>query len=95
MDKVWGLLSGCFASNAKGDIKIMDGAADDYGKLRADKDFISKELPKLLKNKNLSPKTIKELKKLFGKYGSHFDRRYTKLIKEIGNEKEVLKGKPK
>ncbi len=95
VDKVWSLLSELIASNATGDMKIMDGAADDYGRLREDKVFISKELPKLLKNRNLSAKTIKELKKLFGKYGSHFDRRYTKLIKEIGNEKKILKGKLK
>lgn len=94
-DKVWGVLSGFFAKNATGDVAIMDGAADDYGRLQADKDYISKEMPKLLKNKNLSPKTIKELKKQFGKHGAHFDRRYTKLIKEIGIEKKVLKGKPK
>lgn len=93
--RTWSRLSECFASNASGYIKIMDGAADDYGKLREDKDFIFKELPKLLKNKNLSKKSKDDLKTLISKYGTRFDRRYRELIAGIDDANKVLKGKPK
>jgi hypothetical protein len=69
----WGRLSEIFAGNAVGDIKIYDGAADDYGKLKVDKDFIDRELAALLKNDKLSPKAKDLLKKKITKFGSYFD----------------------
>ena len=88
--KVWNVLSELIASNATGDLKIMDGAADDYGRLKADKVFIAKELPRLMKNKNLSEDTKKLLKRLRGKYGTHFNGQYSKMKADIKNAKDAI-----
>ena len=69
-------MSVIFAQNAKGDIKILDGFADDYGNLEADKIFIRKELAELMKNDKLSPKGKESRMRALTKYRSHFDRRY-------------------
>lgn len=89
----WRELSDIFASNAVGDIKIFDGAADDYGKLKEDKAFILKELPALLKNPNLSREAKDILSKKISKYGSYFDRRYTELMDNLKSGRKALNGK--
>nr|WP_316642487.1 hypothetical protein [uncultured Roseateles sp.] len=92
-DDSWKRLSEIYAGNAVGDIKILDGAADDYGKLREDKVFIQKELAALLKNDKLSPAAKKLLEKKISEYGSYFDRRYTELIARLDEGKSRLSGK--
>lgn len=88
----WGRLSEIFAGNAVGDIKIYDGAADDYSKLKVDKDFIDKELAALLKNDKLSPKSKALLKAKISKFGSYFDRRYTHAFSRTVAEDEATRG---
>ena len=90
---VWRELSDIFASNAEGDLKIFDGVADDYGKLREDKVLILKELPALLKNPKLSKEAKDLLKTKITRFGSHFDRRYTELMRQLDEGRTVLKGK--
>jgi hypothetical protein len=92
-DESWKSLSDIFASNAEGDIRILDGGADDYGKLEAGKVLIEKELKALLKNSKLSDDAKKVLKEKISKYGSYFDRRYTKDIARLNDNKKRLKGK--
>lgn len=89
----WESLSEAFAGNAEGDIKIMDGAADDYAKLGKDKILIRKELEALLKNDKLSRKAKEVLSKKMSKYGDFFDRRYTQLLKQLEENRACLKGK--
>ena len=90
VDQCWGRLSEVYASNAKGDIKILDGFADDYSLLKEDKDFIKKELPVLLKNDNLSAEAKAVLMQKIGKYASYFDRRYTDLIRKVDESRKLL-----
>ncbi|MBT9503654.1 MAG: hypothetical protein IV092_20595 [Burkholderiaceae bacterium] len=90
---VWGELSDIFASHAVGDIQIFDGAADDYGILQKDKDFIMRELPALLKDPKLSKQAKDLLAKKIGEFGSHFDRRYTELLRNLQDGRETLKTK--
>jgi len=89
-DDCWKRLSEIYASNAEGDIRILDGAAKDYGKLREDKVFIQKELAALLKNDKLSPGAKKLLQKKVSAYRDHFDRRYTTLIAQLDEGKARL-----
>jgi len=91
--EAWRELSDIFASNAVGDIKIFDGAADDYGKLKEDKSFILKELPALLKNPNLSKQAKDVLSEKISKYGSYFDHRYTELMDNLKSSRKALSGK--
>jgi hypothetical protein len=91
----WERMSEIFAGNAQGDIKVMDGCADDFRRIGRDKVLIDKELEALMKNSALSEPGKKVLKALIGKYGAEFDRRYTALMKQIMADKEALKGKPK
>lgn len=86
----WKRLSELYAGNATGDIRILDGAAKDYGKLREDKVFIQKELTALLRNDRLSPAAKKLLEKKVSTYGDHFDRRYTMLIAQLREGKADL-----
>lgn len=90
---VWRELSEIFASNAAGDLRIFDGAADDYGRLREDKILILKELPTLLKNPKLSDDAKVLLKKKITQFGDHFDRRYTDLMRQLEEGRKALKGK--
>jgi hypothetical protein len=90
---IWSELSDIFASNAVGDIQIFDGAADDYGMLQKDKDFIMRELPALLKDPNLSKQAKDLLAKKIGEFGSYFDRRYTELMRNLQDGRETLKTK--
>lgn len=89
----WKRLSEIYAGNAVGDIRILDGVADDYGMLREDKIFIQKELAALLKNDKLSTTAKKLLERKVSAYGSHFDRRYTELIARLNEDKARLTGK--
>lgn len=89
--KSWSRLSEVFASNAEGDIRMLDGYADDFGRLQRDKDFIDKELGSLLKNDKLSPAGKKLLLSKMSKYGSEFDRRHTEAIKRLDRERSQLK----
>lgn len=91
VEKVWSSLSEIFASNAQGDIRVLDGASDDFTKLREDKDFLRKELKALLKNENLSKKGKEVLSKLISKYGSYFDRRHKELLKQVESGKKHFK----
>ena len=87
----WERLSEIYASNATGYIRILDGAADDYGKLGKDKILLRKELETLLKNKDLSPAGKAVLAKKISKYGDFFDRRYTDLMRVLMEDKKRLK----
>jgi hypothetical protein len=89
----WARLSEVFASNAVGDIKVLDGCADDYGLLKEDKDFIAKELEALLRNDQLSKEGQSVLIQKVQKYGALFDRRYTELIRKVEQSKKSLRGK--
>ncbi len=90
VDQCWERLSQVFASNAVGDIKVLDGCADDYGLLKEDKDFIKKELEALLRNDKLSADAKKVLLEKTERYASLFDRRYTDLIRKVQDSKKVL-----
>ena len=87
----WEHLSEAYASNATGDIRILDGAADDYGKLGKDKILLRKELESLLKNSKLSAAGKAVLAKKISKYGDFFDRRYTELLRVLMEDKKRLK----
>jgi hypothetical protein len=87
----WGELSEIFASNAEGDIKIFDGLANDYGRLAKDKDLIMREVPALLKNPKLSKKGRDELAEKFKAFATHFDHRYTELLRVLGEGRDTLK----
>lgn len=89
----WRRLSEIYAGNAVGDVRILDGVADDYGMLREDKIFIQKELAALLKNDQLSTAAKKLLERKVSTYGSYFDRRYTELIARLGKDRLRLTGK--
>lgn len=91
--EAWRELSDIFASNAVGDIKIFDRAADDYGKLKEDKSFILRELPALLRNPNLSQEAKDLLSEKISKYGSYFDRRYTELMDNLKAGRKSLNDK--
>ena len=87
----WERLSEHYAGNAKGDIQILDGAADDYGKIGKDKILLNNELAALLKNSKLSPAGKSVLAKKMSKYGAFFDRRYTELLRVLMEDKKRLK----
>lgn len=87
----WDRLSEIFAGNAVGSLQILDGAADDYSKLREDKIFIRKELEALLRNPKLSLVGKKLVLEKIAKYSDNFDRRYTKLIQLLDKEQSRLK----
>lgn len=91
--EVWREMSDAFASNAVGDIEIFDGAADDYEKLRTDKNLILKELPALLRNPNLSKQAKAVVLVMITRYGSYFDRRYTELMKQLEEGRKALQPK--
>ena len=90
VDQCWSRLSQVFAANAVGDIQVMDGCADDYGRLKEDKDFIKKELDALLRNDKLSKEAKQLLLDKIQKYGALFDRRYTDLISRVEKSRKVL-----
>jgi hypothetical protein len=79
----WDRLSETFAANAQGDIHILDGLADDFGKLDKQKVLLEKELDALLKNTKLSTAGKTVLLKKMTKYGELFDHRYRKLIQQL------------
>lgn len=87
----WERLSVIYAGNAVGDLKILDGAADDYTRLREDKIFIRKELEALMRNAKLSPAGKKLVLQKVSKYATNFDQRYTKLIQVLDQEQSCLK----
>lgn len=87
----WDRLSEIFASNAEGDIRILDGLADDFEKLEKHKILLRKELDALLKNTKLSAAGKSVLLKKVTKYGELFDHQYTKLIKQLDEETAHLK----
>ncbi len=93
MKECWKRLSEVFASNAVGDIKILDGCADDYTQLKEDKDYIQKELPRLLSgSENLSDEGKEVLMKQVQKYAAFFDRRYTGLMRQLDQSRKRLNG---
>lgn len=89
----WDRLSEAFAANAEGDIRILDGAAEDHGRLREDKVLLRKELDALLRNDRLSPAAKALLLKKVEAYGTQFDRRHTELIRRLQEDRERLSGR--
>jgi len=87
----WDRLSEIFAANAVGDIRILDGFADDFGKLEEHKILLRKELDALLKNSRLSAAGRAVLLKKMTKYGELFDHQYTKAIKQLDEATSHLK----
>lgn len=79
----WDRLSEVFAANAQGDIRILDGLADDFGKLEHHKILLRKELDALLKNSQLSAAGKAVVLKKMTKYGELFDHQYTQLIRQL------------
>lgn len=79
----WDRLSELFAANAEGDIRILDGLADDFGKLQKDRVLLRKELDALLKNTKLSAAGKAVLLKKITRYGDHFDQQYRKAIAQL------------
>lgn len=79
----WDRLSEIFAANAEGDIRILDGLADDFGKLEKHKILLRKELDALLRNSKLSAAAKAVVLKKMSKYGELFDHRYTQLIRQL------------
>ncbi|MEM7058447.1 MAG: hypothetical protein AAF557_12710 [Pseudomonadota bacterium] len=66
--KVWSMISKIYAANLKGDLAIMDGVMKDFKRLDQTKILIREELPKLLKNEELSDKSKAAVKKLASDY---------------------------
>jgi len=87
----WDRLSELFASNARGDIRILDGLADDFGELEKHKVLLRKELDALLKNTQLSVAGKAVVLKKITKYGELFDHQYTKLIRQLDEATAHLK----
>ena len=83
----WKRLSAAFVTNAKGDLEILDGVADDYQRISKETILLNTELPALLRNSNkLSAEGKAKLLKKISEYGKEFDQRYTKLIRVLDNE---------
>lgn len=87
----WDRLSEIFASNAVGDIRILDGYADDFGKIAKDKVLLNKELDALLKNTKLSKSAQATLLDKIQKYGKEFDHRYKKVIEQLDQSTRELR----
>lgn len=87
----WDRLSEVFAANAEGDIRILDGLADDFGKLEQHKILLRKELDALLKNAKLSAAGKAVVLKKMTKYGELFDHQYTKLVRQLDEATAHLK----
>lgn len=91
----WDRLSEIFAANAEGDIRILDGLADDFGKLEKHKVLLRKELEALLKNGKLSAAGKAVLLRKMSKYGELFDHQYTKLVRQLDEATAHLRRAPK
>ena len=77
----WDCLSERFAGSAEGNIHIMDGLADDFGKLDKQKVLLEKELDALLKNTKRFTAGKPVLLKKMSKCGEIFDHQ---LITRLG-----------
>lgn len=91
VSKAWSLLSQCFAKNAEGQIKVLDGVEQDFRNVGGHKDFVKHEIPALLKNTSLSKETRAELEALAGKYMAKFEAETRKIVRDALAESKKLK----
>lgn len=91
---MWSELSVAFATNAEGDIRILEGVEDDFRTAGGTKDFVKRELPSLIKSRKLSEESQETLQRIVGKYMRTYQGETKRMIKDALSEARKLK-KPK
>ncbi len=90
-DRIWRSLSRVYAGNCVGDVKIFKGLKNDLNELDETSILMSEEIPRLLRNPDISAKTRSELKKI-EKTAKQMRKKYLSTFqKKLGQSEKDLK----